>query len=561
MIIDTQNLDSKRPPQRQQSNAQSVYSPQSARSPQFAHPYAVASTSGTGSALYRQADSYSGEDEPSSPRGYAVPTQPLLAQPPPPNYQTALVSPVVTLPQDSFYRDWEEAHVKRAVERRFFRAFTIGLVIWVLFVILGKLLTDVTINISNGSPNYPSEGTTLQCHKGSNSTAQWRSTLAPLPSGNSAFPKYRSELNMTIPLDRPGYFMLTAGQLTYGQIIIEQIEPPKKKDPESNEIEVSIEARYYEKEAFHKLNICELQGDGESRGLGVYTPSYYLGNPPAQNQIELRILYRVPSRYIEDVSIPSFHINAPHFHIIGLELPSVHFGTFIGETASATIAFQRLRASDLALKTTNGIIYADILEATDHVEIATTNAEVEIKDLRLEGGSIWKAPTAAISSTNNRVSVGATLGPTKSTGKSSNAFGLNVNTSNGPAILAIKRAPVPALLNIEVTTSNANAQVAMYPSFEGSMHLRGRRTSVDVEGFLYDWTGKGRSQYAGRRDPNAPIDDGEWVGQLGWQNYEAEIPRNYGSLEIRTVNGNAAVTVPCVFGINPDCEFYPRPAV
>ena len=167
MIIDTEDVDAKSPtgpgaprpaqpgPSILTSGPTSPVAGSSSRSAVYGQQSGYGSTSGHGGYTI------GGEDEPtspiSSPRSAASQTQPLLSTidiPPPPNYQAALSSPVVSLPAHhrSLYRYdplsgevWEDIRVKRAVERRFFRAFAVAIIVWVLFVLLGKILADVTV--------------------------------------------------------------------------------------------------------------------------------------------------------------------------------------------------------------------------------------------------------------------------------------------------------------------------------------------------------------------------------------------------------------------------------
>jgi len=107
----------------------------------------------------------------------------------------------------------------------------------------------------------------IQCHKGSNSTAQWRSSSEREPPNHSSLPKYRSVLNLTLPLDAAGYYLLAVGELTHGSVELQEAPPSKAR---KEHIQVSIDARYYTKDAFQKLTICELDGESGTRGLGIY---------------------------------------------------------------------------------------------------------------------------------------------------------------------------------------------------------------------------------------------------------------------------------------------------
>jgi hypothetical protein len=72
-------------------------------------------------------------------------------------------------------------------------------------------------------------------------------------------------MSLSIPRTSLNLFSLAKGDLTYGLVLAAEYS-----NINTSSMLVDIEARYYTKEAFRSMHVCEQHGEGNSRGLGVY---------------------------------------------------------------------------------------------------------------------------------------------------------------------------------------------------------------------------------------------------------------------------------------------------
>ncbi|EJD46931.1 hypothetical protein AURDEDRAFT_144561 [Auricularia subglabra TFB-10046 SS5] len=471
---------------------------------------------------------------------------------PPPNYQAALASPVVHAVPPQEYEPFLWIKQRESVDRRFFRALGVALVIWVVLATAVEIIYTLAThaNISVPTTPSPNDGKVLQCYGRTSPThGHWNSSGVKLPSDHSSLPKYQSTLNLELPTDAALLYLLSAGSLAYGSVMV---LPVRSED--LSKISVMVEVRYYSKDAFRHSDVCALERDGGARGIGIYTPSYAFGKFPPDQQLEYRIEFRIPVLPPGMTFVRSFETHVPHFlHLLEELGDVVEFGQVSLEGTNANVGIHSLTTQNLAVRTSNAFIaVVESIRANETVALFTSNAYVDARVDLVNSDSLRPARLAVV--TNNgdvRLQANLIYAPEADVQRASfdGSFDITAYTSNARSDLAITHAPAQSKLSLSARTSNGPLTTVLYPAFEGDVLLH--TTSLDgPSSQISDKLGPVDPRYHGRRyvaTQEGKRREGEWRGHLAWEPSEhAESAPWWGRIDMTSSNARCRIAVPCV---------------
>ncbi|KIY70014.1 hypothetical protein CYLTODRAFT_488491 [Cylindrobasidium torrendii FP15055 ss-10] len=410
---------------------------------------------------------------------------------------------------------------RQSAGRRFFEAFGVALLIWILVVTFTRSL-ELNIGhhgISGSIYPIPNGVRTMDCI---DSQDAW---------GSHGLHSTSYEL----PLSSDTLFLLSKGVLSRGTLEVSTEQ--SGKDTSVARVEVSVE--YNDASILDHIQVCRLsRGDGEN-GVGIFSPNAWWRVDREKVRFNVKLVLPALSPRL---NIHTLETDMANFQqILGDFSELVHFenlrlkstnGRIAGqyvtcdacafETTNDAVAFARLGASKQArISSTNGPIRGHYSSDNDLI-LRTTNGPIEVE--AQFGGKIFDAST-----TNSRLEANVIATGSKPT--------IRAATSNGPLHLAVQEMPVGAALTLNAETSNNAARVSLPATYEGAFLLSTTNQALYVtQREVKDPEGKGRQRTVTQNRVSAK---GFIKGDVYW----SPSSRSRGNVDVKSTNAKVFLEV------------------
>jgi len=304
----------------------------------------------------------------------------------------------------------------------------------------------------------------------------------------------KTSLSFNISANAPHIYLFSRGRTAAGTVIVEAVDKP------GSDITVDIDIEYWDKSSLWLLNVCLLEGENGGQGIGIYSPTYRWPGT-IKRSLDFTIKYQIPTAFMMPgipflqkinsfetdlsnfkhhfgnldgrVSFNDIHISTSNAHITAKSIDVVS-GRF--ETSNAAITGKFSANKSLTLRTSNGRIEAEFFLTNEY------EAQPVMLNARTSNGRIL--------SDINLISK-ASLG-----GFSGGAFDVTTRTSNAQVELKFPKAPVDSKLNLKSKTSNAQAEISLHRTYEGTFELETSNSDIIInDGNFPDPKGQGRKHY------------------------------------------------------------------
>ncbi|PBK58817.1 hypothetical protein ARMSODRAFT_967407 [Armillaria solidipes] len=481
------------------------------------------------------------DDTPESPAKTVPSNLPLQYSTPPPAYgSTSSYFPrrVDPAPPRTLYLRQPEPPCRRSPTKRFFKAFCVAILIWFLLAMFTSSIVDAG-GFHRGGGGYlqdfpdsdfpiPRGYTVRECIRGPG----WTST-----GSGGGFPavgqRYSAHTSFDLPLNSETLFLLSQGSLSSGAINV--VTSPTLKDV----VRVDVAIQYYRQKVLDYARICLLQRQEGENGVGVFTPRWF-NNPTYQDRPHFDITITIPEPSSTSASnIKNFETDVPNFSQSLQDLESrVHFGKISLKGSNMPIQAESLEFDYGKIVTSNAPIQINSLDAVG-ADVHTSNAPIQ--------GSFAASGSLVLKTSNAPIRVDVDLGDmdaTKSTLELTTSNNIikagiklfspssdvSAHTSNGPLQLKVLESPVDSKVKLDARTSNADAEVWLPPTYEGTYSLSTSHMQPSLRvGEMSDPAGRGRRRMVKQNT----VRRGETVGEVYWDEHN----RGRGTVLVRSSNG------------------------
>ncbi|KAG6861694.1 hypothetical protein C0995_013263 [Termitomyces sp. Mi166 len=377
---------------------------------------------------------------------------------------------------------------RRSPARRFWLAFVIAILVWVLVTALVQSWFSVIVRwgdaFRQGEFPVPAGIALSHCVVGEQdwSHLPYSSPFPPFPepvrdSTNSPFP-YSSSTTFELPLSHKTLFLLARGTHTHGTVNVITSEEI------SDVVKVHLTVQYITKSARdHGIKACLLRRDQDAIGVGYFTRQWYY---PFRHSI-----------YEATVVIPASGNHYPSHHIENFETDMTVFRTSNGAITGSYNA-----SRSLTLRTSNAPIRADVMVA---------NEKDYVSDLSLH-------------TSNGKIDTRVHLMSETQGGR----YMVTAATSNAPLAVAFPSSPLDSTLRLVASTSNGHALLSLHPTYEGQFCMTTSNGAPSVvRHHVADPSGKGRV----RQVLTNSLGRNTLSGRVSWSNEEGP-----GRIELRSSN-------------------------
>ncbi|CAE6446051.1 unnamed protein product [Rhizoctonia solani] len=409
---------------------------------------------------------------------------------PPPAYSQAANAPLLPGPHQKPTR-------RAAATKRFCRAFSIALVIFLVFTTLANILFDGYEVVWENEPRAE-DGNTVSCSKlwyeteGSDAVEVQTSDEVFNQTMIPGFPVFAATKSYTLPIDKSLHYIVAHGSLSSGVV---NIRSDNTIDP--GYVDVKIVANYWTKEALSYSQVCELSKPEGGVGLGIYTPS---GRFSPGRGLEQRISWTVtvtfPTRSRSILDLNAFATNVDQFrHSIEGLGGRVHFEHFSLKGSNSPIESDGLVVSQATIVTSNSKITGKF-STDDSLILKTSNGAIDV-DIDVTNDDTHKASNLELTTSNARIASRISLLTTHDQRPQPRGghFTVKAATSNGRLDISYPTSPVNSLLDFKGESSNGSADIALHAAYEGSFALSTSNSHVELDDeHPTDPSGKGRNR-------------------------------------------------------------------
>lgn len=327
---------------------------------------------------------------------------------------------------------------------------------------------------------------------------------------------YKSKTYFHVPVTaKDGLFLLGSGRFSVGPVTVVVTEPAHSSGKDGvARVEYEVIARWNDKDLLKSAKVCSLersskQGDGMTRGVGIYTPAPEFSDP--YRHLSFETIIRIPPGL---VSISDLTIDGPIFSPLSLDVPSVQFSTVNLTTQDSTVRSDKpLRAESIAIRNTNGDI-SGLFNVSETLSLVTSNGGIEASVHLLDSSSHSDANVA-------------------------------VQTTNGNAALTYLSQPESRTLQSSCISNNGRVSVLHRPTFSGTFSLSTTwgRGIVLINEFVKDPSGKDRQRMSevekGKGDDR--MGNVSKVGKVWWREKGDEGVVGRSHSRVQTTLGEAKI--------------------
>ncbi|KAF9644205.1 hypothetical protein BDM02DRAFT_1058236 [Thelephora ganbajun] len=338
------------------------------------------------------------------------------------------------------------------------------------------------------------------------------------PGRHRRGPKYTSDAIFKLPLSDSSLLFYSHGPFAYGGIKFYQDDSDSLN---SDEVEVTINAKIWDKAALGTAKVCSLKRD-HGAGLGIWTEHVEHENPKERqkHQLALGISVKFP-KHPDTLEIKKLQTHMPLFAHLFEE------GNFRVKDLEATTLFLPIKAEALSvdngqLRTENSVIVGNFT-ATERLVLETRNSPIAVNVTLVNGSEKEKSGAEEddfsklfIKTSNSPIHGNISLLATTKD-LSGGKFSVGAFTSNSPLHVSFADAPVDSVLRFIGLTSNSPAVAVMHPTFQGDFSVKSTLfgPKVDVTQDLKDPKGEGRTRTVDVSNVGREI-----VGKVYWGSEE-----------------------------------------
>ncbi|KAF9028430.1 hypothetical protein BDZ89DRAFT_1066083 [Hymenopellis radicata] len=388
---------------------------------------------------------------------------------------------------------------RRSLKRRFCKAFSVALFIWVLVLVVWKsvkeLFVDEDVRLSDSDFPVMGDVSLSDCVRGRG----WLNELDAL-DGHKRF---------DIPLNVSKIRVFARGDLPSGFIGL------RTSSAVTDAVRVEVALPYHHLDVLERARVCYVR-HGDEHGVGLFTPRSWRGRKDKDTSPPFRITVTFPQD--DSLTIKSFSTDLPNYvhealdleyvyfenlSLRGTNLPinidAIHFGRGIIETSNSPIQIQALNSNNATVVTTNMPIYG-YFNVSDSLQLQTSNAPIKV-DVDMGQSSSNGKSILSMATSNNMLIANTTV--------FSMTGDISAVSSNGPLSVKIPEAPIDSTLRVYARTSNSPVELDLPSSYEGTVELATSnvRPVVTLSDDLDDPAGKGRTR--------------ELVGSIFWSEENA----------------------------------------
>ncbi|KAF5355556.1 hypothetical protein D9758_006308 [Tetrapyrgos nigripes] len=404
------------------------------------------------------------DDTPQSPVKSPNPTHPhppSLSQDPPPSYGAAQTSQTPLMQSNagpSHPYTITSAPQGESPARRFFKAFAVALLIWVLFgVFVG---TSINVRTSRHAVFQERESYDIPKDLHLDSCVN-----GPDMHSSSIFSPQTVSESFKLPLSSKNLFIISRGA-SYGLGGPRTFSIVPSSDISEDVVRVDVKIMYLHEDMLARTKVCRVRRRGGENGVGFFTLPLHPRN--AEDWFYVDIVLNVPEVGYDPVKIQSFETDLPQFQHSNLGSLSdfVEFDKLSLSSSNAKIDAKSLIASNAHVETSSGSI-TGTYDAVGDLSLKTSNGKIEVT-VNLTSSS--NKGVLAMKNSNGRIEADVNL--LSGSGKAQDDhFTASSITSNGEIILNVLSLPYESSLNLEAKTSNQDATVKVPQTFEGHYTL------------------------------------------------------------------------------------------
>ncbi|KIJ66012.1 hypothetical protein HYDPIDRAFT_110137 [Hydnomerulius pinastri MD-312] len=466
------------------------------------------------------------------------PSQSVTEPPPPPP------PPYAPGPHPQAHHPLLHPHVPIAhhesATRRFWEAFGVALLIWLVFAAITDSVAQIAISSSSSrrwdrlppipARLNPSDGAAHWCIDASNWT-----TYEDYPGWMKGYPM-GATTSFSLPIGSNALYLFSRGSYQHGHlnITVEQPESPELLDSALVEVKVG----YHSTEALAAAKVCKLSRGVNESGVGVFTPEQ-AGLLEENEELNFDVKFIVPASSTGSlVRVKKLESNLPNFSQEVGELGDlVHFEEISLESTNFPISAKSIATTVGSFVTTNAAL-AGSFQADRSLDLITTNACIQgsIRLLSLEHSDRAQNTALNLSTINGAIETDIALGTLSGLG---GAFDVNARTFNAPLQMRYTSSPVKSTLHCAGSTTNAPARVALHKEFDGDFEI-----GSTIIGPVVELQSGGENTDKGRfRIVNHDTLAGRVLGSAHWVDIIFQEEGEKGHVSLTTTNSPAQLVV------------------
>ncbi|KAF8128160.1 hypothetical protein EV363DRAFT_1340877 [Boletus edulis] len=309
--------------------------------------------------------------------------------------------------------------------KRFWKAFAFAFLIYLAFLTLIRSMAS-GIHVQHwdsvGIPRAE-DGRILESIGGLNWT-----TYQGRPPWASSFSE-SAETSFTLPTTSESLYLISRGSYQSGKVEVKQSTTER-----GGGVKVDVRVAYHDERALARATVCRLRKSGNKHGVGIYTPIPGWTNP--RDRLYFQVIFTFPAAPSEQSPLRIHELKT-------------HASSFAHEL---------------------GDLWQSLM--FDNLELDAPNAPIQAQTCaRATGASTLPyCSTAAHILTFIHSQITSSVSLTTASGSGGN-FVVTARSSNGGVKLQYNDAPTGARLVSDARTSNAAAEVAMHPAYEGTYEV------------------------------------------------------------------------------------------
>ncbi|KAF7798870.1 hypothetical protein EIP86_010098 [Pleurotus ostreatoroseus] len=414
--------------------------------------------------------------------------------------------------------------------KRFFRAFAVALLVWVLFAVAVDSVVEATwrhyprrrTEVDHGGdwqdrpghpdhprkplpgPGRPADGRMLNCTE---HAMDW------------THERGHATTSFDLPLDSDALYVFARGSQVAGTIVVTQDE--REHDP--HKVHFDVAAVHSTPAFLEHISVCAMERRRGERGIGIFTP-YNAPNNRHMPTLDFEITVRLPKLGDRDrLELNKFETRLPMFtHQLAELGERVHFQTLDLQSQYSSISSLSVNATKLAIRTSNAPIRG-VYQASQSLLLSTTNGVIDAH-VTLQAEDDIAPAEASLETSNAPILSHFTLASAGAEGEGG-MFKIRTITTNERLSVDVDRAPLSSKLDLVAQTSNSPARVRLDTTFEGTFVASTSNAAAKVDWSRADPAGLNRD-----RRVTSYAYPGHVQGTVAWD-YE-----HMGRVEVRTTN-------------------------
>ncbi|GLB37340.1 putative expressed protein [Lyophyllum shimeji] len=450
---------------------------------------------------------------------------------PPPSYQAAQIPPSQSHIPPQGYAIPQQPGYRQSPRRRFWRAFMVAILIWILLTLLVRSTYDFARwgrryvqNVWRGDFPVPANIILSHCVSGTD----WAD--APHPDhlntqdsnlSTSRFP-YASRTLFELPLSYKTLFLLARGSQTYGTVNV------ITSDEVTDVAKVYFTVNYYSEYLRDQgVKVCLIKRASNEIGVGFFTRQWYGADHGLY--YDATVVLPATRNRKAPLQVTNFETDVPNTsHRLG-DLTGVNFAQIDLKGSNAPISAQSFFADTAILRTSNSPI-TGVYNTSRSLTLKTSNSPIQV-DVGVHNERKYVSELL-MHTTNGKLDSRVSLtSPNQQGGR----YLVAATTSNSPLAVKFQTSPLDSTLKLVAGTSNSPALVSLDPAYEGTFSLSTSNYSPLLNRrTVEDPSGKGRKRVVQARNYSRGVLKGSvsWSARAGSGTVEVKSSNSSVTLEL-----------------------------